>query len=237
MMVRQAAGEPVSGRPDQDEQQHLAATFGVRLRGLRREHGLSIRDLERRSGVTREMISLLEYSQRRPRACVLGWLAWGLADTDGAEVVKQELCNVADDSLVAESRWSERTRARRAWRQLQVGGMELPGWLVAPYAAAILAEVMRDRMDDLRKAQEAARAGKLPWPESMARSTEALMLADELDQANLSELWNIGSGIAPEGKAAKAHDAGRAEPAEVGMEAARRAGQAAEPGGIGDLLR
>ena len=62
----------------------------------------------------------------------------GVAGPDKAEPVKQELCGVAGDSLLAESRWSERTHALRAWRQLQVGGMELPGWLAALYAVAIL---------------------------------------------------------------------------------------------------
>lgn len=207
-LVRLVTGDKISGRPDQDEQQHLAATLGARLRELRREHGLSIRELERRSGVSRQMVSLLEHGQRRPRPSVLGWLAWGLAGPDGAEAVKRELCDVAGDSLVAESRWSERSHARRAWRQLQAGGMELPACMAAPYAVAILGEVMRDRIDDLRKAQEGARAGKLPWPESITGSIEALLLADQLDRATLHELRNIGRGMARDDKAAK-HRAAR----------------------------
>jgi len=202
-------GDKISGRPDLEEQQQLAATVGARLRELRSERGLSIRDLERRSGVSRQMVSLLEHGQRRPRASVLGWLAWGVAGPDGAEAVKAELCNAAGDSLVAESRWSERTHARRAWRQMQAGGMELPHWLAAPYAVAILGGVLPDEMDRLRMAQEAARAGKVPWPESMTGNTEALLLADELDRGNLHELRNIGRGIVAADKARRAREGRR----------------------------
>ena len=63
----------------------------ARLRELRAEYKLSIRDLERRSGVSRSTISLLEHGLRRPRESTLGWLAVGLTGMDGAEPVKQEI--------------------------------------------------------------------------------------------------------------------------------------------------
>jgi len=200
-MVRAQSGEKVSGRPDQEEQRLLAETVGARLRELRAEYKLSIRDLERRSGVSRSSISLLERGLRRPRESMLGWLAWGLAGPDNAEPVKQDLVRAAGDLAVAESRWSERSHARRAWRRLQLGGMELPGWLVAPYAVAILGAVLPERMDELRKAQEAARSGLVPWPEQAVSNMEAFHLATELDQANLHELRNIGRGMAAADKA------------------------------------
>lgn len=200
-MVRLTTGDPISGRPDREEQQHLAATLGTQLRALRREYGLSIRDLERRSGVSRQMISLLEHGRRRPRASVLGWLSWGLAGPDRAEGIKAGLCDTAGDSLVAESRWSERMHARRAWRQLLAGGLELPGWLAAPYCVAILGPAMPDRIDDLRKMQQAARAGQFRWPESI--SQEALHLGNQLDSANVHELLMIGRGMVAEEKAAR----------------------------------
>src|SRR5882724_2888447 len=59
-LVRQVTGERISGRPDQEEQQQLAATVGAALHQLRLAQRLSIRDLERRSGVSRQMVSLLE---------------------------------------------------------------------------------------------------------------------------------------------------------------------------------
>jgi DNA-binding XRE family transcriptional regulator len=202
-MVRLQTGEKISGRPDQGEQQRLAETIGARLRELRLEHGLSVRDLERRSGVNRSTISRLERGLRRPRMSVLGWLAWGLAGPDGAEPVKQELCNVAGDLVVAESRWSERSHARRAWRQAQAGGLKLPNQLVAPYIVGILGGMLPGEMDKLRQVQDAARSSDRPWPEHLAVSTEAFLLADELDQASLAELRNLGRGITAEEKAAR----------------------------------
>jgi hypothetical protein len=78
--------------------------------------------------------------------------------------------------------------------------MELPTWLAAPYAVAILGAVMPDRMDELVRVQEAARSGRMPWPEQ-ARNMEAFHLATEMDQANLHELRNIGRGMVAADKA------------------------------------
>jgi Helix-turn-helix len=202
-MVRLVSGERISGRPDREEQEFLAAGVGAALRALRREHGLSIRDLERQSGVTRVMISYLERGLRRPRASVLGWLAWGLVGPDRAEGVKAALCNAAGTALVAESRWSERSHARRAWRQLQAGALQPPGWMIAPYAVAVLGEVMPDRIGELRQVQDRARSADAPCPEPGGLSAEALLLADEFDRATPYELRKIGQAMAAEDKAAK----------------------------------
>lgn len=202
-MVRLQTGEKISGRPDQEEQQRLAETIGARLRELRLEYGLSVRDLERRSGVNRSTISRLERGLRRPRMSVLGWLAWGLAGPDNAEPVKQDMVNAAGDLIVAESRWSERTHARHAWQQLLTGGLKLPPQIAAPYVVAILGRVLPDEMDKLRQVQDAARSGEVPWPPHLTGSTEALLLAAELDKASLSELRLIGRGIMAEEKAAR----------------------------------
>ena len=201
MMIRQQSGERITGRPCEDEQRQIAGTVGARLRELRAEYKLSMRDLERRSGVSRSTISLLEAGKRRPRESLLGWLAWGLAGPDNAQRVKEDLIGIAGDLVVAESRWSERSHARRAWRQLQIGGMELPAWLAAPYAVAILGAVLPERMDDLVKVQEGARSGRMPWPEQATLSSEAFHLATELDQASIHELRNIGRGIVAADKA------------------------------------
>jgi DNA-binding XRE family transcriptional regulator len=204
-MVRQMSGERISGRPDPEEQKHLAAGIGATLRALRREHGLSVRDLERRSGVSRATISRLERGLRRPRASTIGWLAWGLVGADHAAGVKTGLCAAAGDSLVAESRWSERTHARRAWQRLQMGSLEPPGWMVAPYCVIMLGDVMPDRLEELRNAQESARAGDVPWPEHT--TLEALHLGNELDSATWSELRTVGRGMVAEDRAAQARAA------------------------------
>lgn len=200
-MIRNQSGERITGRPCEDEQRQIAGTVGARLRELRAEYKLSMRDLERRSGISRSSISLLEAGKRRPRESLLGWLAWGLAGPDNAQRVKADLVTIAGDLVVAESRWSERSHARRAWRRLLAGGMELPGWLAAPYCVDILGTVMPERMDDLAKLQEGARSGRMPWPEHAASSQEAFYLATELDQATPNELRKIGRGMAAADKA------------------------------------
>ncbi len=202
-LTRVATGERISGRPDLEEQRFLAEGVGALLRALRREHGLSLRDLERRSGVNRSTITRLERGLRRPRASVLGWLAWGLAGPDNAERIKNGLCTAAGDSLVTESRWSERSHARRAWRRLQAGGMEVPPWMLAPYAVTVLGSVAPERMDQLRTVQERARAGNLAVPEHMITNMEAMYLGNELDHATPVELRKIGRGMVAEDKAAR----------------------------------
>ena len=202
-MARMVTGDPVSGRPDQEEQQFLAAGVGAALRSLRRAQGLSVRDLERRSGVNRSTISRIERGLRRPRASVLGWIAWGAAGPDKADAVKQALCDAAGDSLISESRWSERAHARKAWRRLVAGGMEVPAWMVAPHAVAVLGGVMPDRIGELRQAQERARAGDDMMPGHMRTNLEALHLGDELDRATFRELRSIGRAMAAEDKAAR----------------------------------
>jgi transcriptional regulator with XRE-family HTH domain len=202
-MARMVTGDPVSGRPDQDEQAYLAAGVGAALRSLRRAQGLSLRDLERRSGVNRSTISRLEHGLRRPRPSTLGWLAWAAAGPDKADAVKQALCSAAGDSLVLESRWSERAHARRAWRRLVAGGMEIPAWMIAPYVVQVLGGVMPDRLPELRAAQERARAGDDLMPEHMRANLEALFLGDELDRATPHQLRSIGRAMAAEDNAAK----------------------------------
>ena len=205
-MVRLETGEKISGWPDQEEQQQLAETIGARLRELRLEHGLSVRDLERRGGVNRSTISRLERGPRRPRMSVLGWLAWGQGE-EKAAAIKTDLCAVAGDLIVAESGWGERTHARRAWRQLLSGGLKLPPQLAAAHIVGSLGSVLPDEMDKLRQVQDAARSGEVPWPEHLIASAEAFLLAAGLDQASPSELRNIGRGILAEEKAARARAA------------------------------
>ena len=75
-------------------------------------------------------------------------------------------------------------------------------------------------MDQLRKAQEAARSGLAPWPEQAVSNVEAFHLATEVDQANIRELRKIGRGMA-------AHRRGRDAPRAVASAAGAESG--AEP--------
>jgi transcriptional regulator with XRE-family HTH domain len=200
-LVRQSDGVKVYGRPDEHEQRILAETVGARIRELRGFYGLSLRDLERRSGLSRGMLSQVERGLRRPRPSALGWIAWGLVGAEAAPPVKDDLCEAAGAWLVADSRWSERAHARRAWAQIQRGGMELPSWLAAPYCVAILGQVMPEKIDQLREAQKRAREGLVPWPEAAYRSIEVDFLAREIGAANLSEFRSVGRGMAADAKA------------------------------------
>lgn len=191
----------VSGRPDASEMAEIAATIGARLRELRAQHGLSLRDLERRTGLDRSSISLLERGQRRVRGSMLGWIAWAI-DPDSAEPLKRELMDAAGASLITESRWSERAHARRACRALWAGDLPLgSGWLIAPWMAGIFGAVMPDRLADLHSVQQAGRRGDIPWPACMAGSSEALHLLDEIGEASPSELAALGRAILAAGKA------------------------------------
>jgi transcriptional regulator with XRE-family HTH domain len=194
-VVRIQTGEPVSGRPDQAERQQLACTVGAELRRLRLDAGLSIRQLERRSGVHRSSISLVERGLRRPRPSLLGWLAFGI-DPDAPEPVKKRLCEAAGTSLIADSRWSARSHARRASRRLLDGTMPLPPYLAAPHALALLGGAFPDRLDLLAQAQEAARRGEVPCPPGAVGSAESLAIGNELWDSRPWELAMIGRRMA-----------------------------------------
>jgi DNA-binding XRE family transcriptional regulator len=190
-MVRERSSRPVAGRPDEIEQQQIAAGVGALLRDLRRDQGMSVRDLEKRSGINRSTISRLERGLRRPRRSVLGWLAWGLSP-EAPEPVKRRLVDAAGDSLVAESRWSERSKGRRADRRMMLGGMPVPMAMLAPYAVAALGPVIPDDLDRLRQVQEMAGRGEVPWPDGLTGSVEALAVAGTLASARPRQLAAIG---------------------------------------------
>jgi len=194
-MVRAVSRRPVTGRPDPIEQQQIADGVGALLRQMRRDLGMGLRDLERRSGVNRSTISRIERGLRRPRSSVLGWLAWGL-DADNVTAVKAQLCEAAGNSLVAESRWSERSHARKAARQLARGGMPCPLPLLAPYAVAALGGVLPDDLDRLRQAEKLAAQHGVRWPEGLQSSVEALAVAGVLGTATGRELAVIGRSAA-----------------------------------------
>src|ERR1035441_5429327 len=200
-MVRVQTGTRVTGRPDEFEQAEIAATVGALLRRLRVEHRLSLRRLERRSGVSRATISRIERGQRRPRDSTLGWLAWGIAGPDDSAALKHELCAAAGPSLLCDSRWSGRQHARRAFAALQGGLLPLPAWLGAGYAVAIYGPVMPGRAADVAAVQEAARRGAFEWPETAWSSDEAFWLAVALDEAPEYELAGIGRAMVAAGRA------------------------------------
>jgi transcriptional regulator with XRE-family HTH domain len=235
-MIRQHSGRPVTGRPDAAEQAQLAAGLGALLRGLRQFYGIPVRDLETRSGVSRSTISRLEHGLRRPRRSVLGWLAWGL-DAENVTLIKDRLCEAAGDSLVCESRWSERLHVRRLSRQLARGGVPVPMALLAPYAVAALGAIIPDELDRLRTAEELASRGEVPWPPGMTGSTEALAIAGVLADASARELAGIGRSAVAVNDYAACKDRKRRERARRAAEReAFAASRARRAGTTGDVL-
>jgi len=111
-LVRAQSMRPVTGRPEAAEQALIAGGVGALLEQLRAERHMSLRDLEGRSGAARSTISRVERGLRRPRRSMLGWLAWGL-DAENVVPLTAQLAAAAGDSMIAESRWSERMHARR----------------------------------------------------------------------------------------------------------------------------
>jgi len=139
----------------------MAGSVGALLQQLRGERSMSVRDLEGRSGVARSTISRVERGLRRPRRSMLGWLAWGL-DAENVVPLTTQLAAAAGDSMIAESRWSERMHARRAVDALYKGTLPVPFILLAPRAVDALGGVLPDQVDQLRQVQAIAHTVQRP---------------------------------------------------------------------------
>src|SRR5215217_6365092 len=63
------------------EDQAPSERFGIHVRGLRRERGLTLEGLAERSGVSRAMISKLERGEKNPTLVVAAKVAEGLGVT------------------------------------------------------------------------------------------------------------------------------------------------------------
>lgn len=124
---------PVTNRPDPAERERLAATLGALLCQLRMERGWGTRLLARRSAVARSTIRRLEAGERRPRRSLLAGIAYGL-NPDGPKPITDALAAAAGDSLVPESRWSERRRRRAMDRAILSGAAPLPDRLAEKIA-------------------------------------------------------------------------------------------------------
>jgi len=188
-LVRVQSMRPVTGRPEALEQEQIAASVGALLQQLRAERRMGLRDLEGRSGVTRSTISRVERGLRRPRRSMLGWLAWGL-DAENVGPLTAQLAAVAADSMIAESRWSERMHARHAVDALHRGTLPVPFILLAPRAVDALGGVLSDRVDQLRQVQ--AMAHTAPWPPGMEGSPQVLVVVNELMGIPGSQLAAVG---------------------------------------------
>jgi hypothetical protein len=188
-LVRTLSMRPVTGRPEAAEQAQIAGSVGALLQQLRGERRMSLRDLEARSGVARSTISRIERGLRRPRRSMLGWLAWGL-DAENVVPLTGQLAATAGDSLIAESRWSERMHARHAADALMRGTLPVPLILLAPYAPAALGGVFPDELGRLREVQ--AQAGRLPWPPGMIGSAEVLAVGNVLMGMSRTRLAAVG---------------------------------------------
>ncbi|MEV5710106.1 helix-turn-helix transcriptional regulator [Actinoallomurus sp. NPDC052274] len=115
----------MSGRPDAEERARLAGGLGVLLRSLRTERGLSVRGLAARAAVSPGMVTMLEAGERRPRASLLGALAYGL-DPDDPAPTRAALVAAAGESLADDTGRSLRRRRRRMVRGVQSGAVVLP---------------------------------------------------------------------------------------------------------------
>jgi transcriptional regulator with XRE-family HTH domain len=188
-LVRAQSMRPVTGRPEAAEQALIAGGVGALLQQLRGERRMSLRDLEGRSGVTRSTISRVERGLRRPRLSMLGWLAWGL-DAENVVPLARQLAVAAGDSMIAESRWSERMHARHAIDALYRGTMPVPFILLAPRAVDALGGVLPGDLDRLRQAQ--AIAHKMPWPPGMQGSAEALAVLGAVMGMSRPKLAAVG---------------------------------------------
>ncbi len=68
----------------------MDARLAERLRGLRRERGLTLDGLAERAGVSRSMISLIERGESSPTASVLHRIATGLGATLASLFAEEE---------------------------------------------------------------------------------------------------------------------------------------------------
>ena len=130
-----------SGRPGPTEQIRLAAELGPLLRSLRDGRGLSLRALAARAAVSPGALAMLEAGQRRPRAALLGALAYGLAPEDPKPVLAL-LAAAAGPSLRQDTPGSLRRRRRRMLEGVRTGAVELP-------------PSVRDRLEAHRAADDA----------------------------------------------------------------------------------
>lgn len=188
-LVRVQSMRPVTGRPETAEQEQIAESVGALLQQLRGDCRMGLRDLEARSGVARSTISRVERGLRRPRRSMLGWLAWGL-DAENVVPLTLLLAAAAGDSLIAESRWSERAHERHAVDALYRGTLPVPFILLAPRAVDALGGVLPDEIDRLRQVQ--AIADKAPWPSGMKGSPEVLVLMNALRDMPRTKLAAVG---------------------------------------------
>jgi len=171
----------------------MAGSVGALLQQLRGERSMSVRDLEGRSGVARSTISRVERGLRRPRRSMLGWLAWGL-DAENVVPLTTQLAAAAGDSMIAESRWSERMHARRAVDALYKGTLPVPFILLAPRAVDALGGVLPDQVDQLRQVQ--AIAHTVQRPPGMEGSAQVLAVMNELMGMSRTKLASVGRAAA-----------------------------------------
>lgn len=117
---------PVTSRPGREERERLAATLGALLRQLRAERRMGTRCLAVRAAVARSTVTRLEAGERRPRASLLGGIAYALDPTNPTPI-RDALVAAAGPSLVPESEWSTQRRRRRMGLGLLAGTVPLPG--------------------------------------------------------------------------------------------------------------
>lgn len=113
------------GRPGEAERAALAGGFGRLLRELRTRQRLTMHALAARAACSAGMVAMLETGQRRPRASMLGALAYGLVPDEPGPVL-EALRAAAGESVREDTDRSRRARRRRMVRGVQAGVVVLP---------------------------------------------------------------------------------------------------------------
>lgn len=149
---------------------------------------MGTRRLAARSAVSRSTITRLEAGERRPRASLLGNIAYGLNPDDPAPV-KAELVAAAGGSLARESDWSRRARRRALDAAILAGRSPLPERIARPLALHQQADAAHRRAMTLTE-----RPGVWDDAELMEEISRLLKMSHDLsDQAGPPLTVRIGS--------------------------------------------
>lgn len=98
-----------------------AASAGVRIRALREDRGLSLRDLAQRSGVSAPMLSQVERRETSPTLAVAAKIAAGLG------LSLSQLLRLDEDHNVVVVRRADRQAVRRNGHKVEMLSPPLPG--------------------------------------------------------------------------------------------------------------
>lgn len=137
-----AASRAHVGRPVGAEREQLRASLGALLAAERVAAGYSQCQLARAIGCARSTIERLELGERRPRECLLRYLASVLA-VDDPRPLAERLIAAAGEACRPDTAAAVRHRRRRADAALLAGWMPLPARIAQPLALHRQADAAR----------------------------------------------------------------------------------------------